>query len=203
MFISFEGLDGSGKSTQINLLKSKLELLGYSPLLFREPGGTTISEEIRALLLNHKHAEMTPVTEVMLFFASRAQLMAEKIIPALQKNTIVIADRFVDSSFAYQGFGKGISMALLESLARHATQNITPDVTFLLDIDFAQSQLRQDERGKKDRMENMPEDLWNRIRNGYHHLAKQNTNRWVIIDAEQSQHDIHNQIWTHLEKLKI
>ena len=203
MFISFEGLDGSGKSTQINLLQSKLQLLGYSPLLFREPGGTEISEEIRSLLLNHKHSEMTPVTEVMLFFASRAQLMSEKIIPALQKNTIVIADRFVDSSFAYQGFGKGISMELLESLARHATQNMMPDVTFLLDIDFAQSQLRQDERGKKDRMENMPEELWNRIRNGYHQLAKQNTNRWVIIDAKQSQHDIHDQIWTHLQKLKM
>lgn len=203
MFISFEGLDGSGKSTQIQLLTSKLERLGKKHLFIREPGGTIISEEIRSLLLNHKHDNMTAETEVMLFFASRAQLMSEKIIPALESKHIVIADRFVDSSFAYQGYGKGISLDLLESLSRHATKNILPNVTFLLDIDYEQSQERQENRGQKDRLEKMNKELWNRIQNGYHTLVDKEPNRWVVINANQSTDEIHQLIWDKLYLLGL
>lgn len=203
MFISFEGLDGSGKSTQIKLLKSKLESAGFEPLLIREPGGTHISEEIRTLLLNNKHHNMTSVTEVLLFFASRAQLMKEVVEPALSENKVVIADRFVDSSFAYQGYGRGIDLDFLKNLSKQSTFGIMPEITFLLDIEHAVSNTRQNVRGEKDRMERMPDELWNKIRFGYLELAKQEPQRWKVLDATQQPEIIHLQIMNALKPLGI
>jgi len=199
VFITFEGMDGSGKSTQIRLLAEKLTALGREPLTIREPGGTSLSEEIRQVLLAHRKGSVSLTAEVLLFFAARAQLVEEVILPRLEKGDIVIADRFVESSFAYQGYGKGMDMGFLKNLARQVTRNLVPDVTFYLDINLEGSLSRQDSRGTRDRLESMDTETWNRIRNGYHDLIKTHPERWVVINAGESVGHIHNRIWSELE----
>lgn len=199
MFISFEGMDGSGKTTQIQLLMQYFNQLGKEPLLIREPGGTEISEIIRQVLLGHYEHQMNPVSEVLLFFASRAQLMSQKIQPALASGQPVIADRFADSSFAYQGYGRGISMELLTVLVKETIGNQSPDLTILLDVDYTTSQLRQAGRGKKDRMETMSKEMWEKIREGYFQLVEKSPNRWIVINSQQSESDIHQQIIHQLQ----
>lgn len=199
MFITFEGMDGSGKSTQIRLLAEKLTALGREPLTIREPGGTHLSEEIRQVLLAHRKGSVSLTAEVLLFFAARAQLVDEVILPRLEKGDIVIADRFVESSFAYQGYGKGMEMGFLKTLARQVTRNLVPDVTFYLDINLEGSLSRQDSRGTRDRLESMDPETWNRIRDGYHDLIQAHPERWVVINAGDTVGHIHHQIWTELE----
>lgn len=199
MFITFEGMDGSGKSTQIRLLAEQLSTLGREPLTIREPGGTAISEEIRQVLLAHRKGAVSLTAEVLLFFAARAQLVEEVILPRLKQGDIVIADRFVESSFAYQGFGKGMDLPFLKTLAKQVTHNLKPDVTFFLDVDWELSHRRQDNRGTRDRLESMPRETWERIRNGYYQMIAEDPARWVVLDASETAGQIHTHIWTKLE----
>lgn len=197
MLISFEGIDGCGKSTQIDLLKKYLESKGLNFFVFREPGGTDISERVRSLLL-HDSDEMDSVTELLLFSAARSQLIVEKVNPLIAKNEIVILDRFYDSTTAYQGYGRGSrdleSIHILNRLASHST---VPDITFYLRIDPELAHVRTAEFSK-DRMESAGIEFFRLVSNGYDELAKVE-NRFVIIDASKTIDEIHSKI---IETLK-
>ncbi len=172
MFITFEGIDGSGKTTQIKLLKEELIKENFNVEVFREPGGTAISEKVRELLLKDEF-EVHPVTELLLFSAARAQLVAEKILPLLQKETIVILDRFFDSTIAYQGFGRQLlSESEIEKISRIATQNLVPDITFYLNISLREAQKRT-QLSSGDRIERSGEDFYKRVIHGYDTLSEQ------------------------------
>lgn len=197
MLISFEGIDGCGKSTQIELLRKYFELNDLKYSIFREPGGSEISEKIRALLL-HESKEMDSVTELLLFSAARSQLIKEKVMPLLEKNEIVILDRFYDSTTAYQGYGRNLKnlkvIQILNQLASHST---VPDITFYLKIDPEMAQERT-VKLSKDRMESSGIDFFRSVSNGYEELAKKE-NRFITIDATKNIESIHTDIIKHLE----
>lgn len=198
MLISFEGIDGCGKSTQIKLLEEHFEQKRIKCSVFREPGGTEISERIRSLLL-HETEEMDPVTELLLFSAARSQLIQEKVLPLLRKNEIVILDRFFDSTTAYQGYGRKSadlnSIHVLNQLATHHTQ---PDLTFYLRIDPTEAAKRTS-GARKDRMENAGHQFFTDVSKGYDELAK-SEERIYSIDAILSELEIHAQIVSIIEK---
>lgn len=199
MLISFEGIDGCGKSTQIDKLKSYLDHKSINYHIYREPGGTEISEKIRSLLL-HESTEMDPVTELLLFSAARSQLISEKIIPHLRKNEIVILDRFFDSTTAYQGYGREFGeIEQIRALNKIATKETVPDITFYLRIvpkKAAERTIQTD----KDRMENSGVEFFNKVVDGYDKIASEQE-RFVIIDADQSVDEIHQQIVNLLSKM--
>lgn len=198
MLISFEGIDGCGKSTQINLLKEHFEQKGINYSVFREPGGTEISERIRSLLL-HETDEMHPVTELLLFSAARSQLIQEKVLPLLEKNEIVILDRFFDSTTAYQGYGrKSAELQSIHVLNRLATHHTKPDLTFYLKIDPKEAEKRTS-GVRKDRMENSGYQFFADVSKGYDELAK-GEERIHSIDAMLSELEIHSQIVSIIEK---
>ncbi|MDX1642197.1 MAG: dTMP kinase [Balneolaceae bacterium] len=198
MLISFEGIDGCGKSTQIELLKKHFEQKGLTYSVFREPGGTEISEKIRSLLL-HETDDMHPVTELLLFSAARSQLIQEKVLPLLKRNKIVILDRFFDSTTAYQGYGRESaelqSIHVLNQLAAH---QIKPDLTFYLKIDPKEAEKRTS-GDRKDRMENAGEQFFKNVSKGYDELAK-TEERIHSIDAMLSELEIHAKIVSAIEK---
>lgn len=197
MLISFEGIDGCGKSTQIELLKTYFKKVKTPFSIFREPGGTEISEKIRNLLL-HETDEMNSVTELLLFSAARSQLVSEEISPRLKKGEIVILDRFYDSTTAYQGYGrKSAELSQIETLNSLATHQTVPDITFYLRIDPETASKRTD-GGEKDRMERSGDDFFKDVCDGYDELSKQE--RFEIIDATQSPEIIHQQILKRVEK---
>jgi len=190
-FISFEGLDFSGKSTQIVTLTDSLKEVGKDVLLIREPGGTEISEKIRSLLLDKKHMKMTDVCEVLLYSAARHQLVHEKIQTALKQNIFVIADRYVDSTTAYQGYGRQLSMPFIEQLNMIATEEMMPSITFYLDIDIKTLMDRKRIRKSEvDRLESQENIFYERIRKGYLKLAELNTSRIVVLDGTLSIEEI-------------
>ena len=196
MFISFEGLDGCGKSTQALLLKQRLETNGKRVLLLREPGGTKISEKIREILLDKIHSEMNPIAEIFLFSSARAQLVSEIIKPALQENDIVICDRYVDSTTAYQGFGRGISLESVRAINTIATQELLPDVTFFLDIPVHEAiHRRKKSRNENDRMEEAKISFFHNIYNGFLSIMNNEPQRFLRIDGMKSINDIHNEVW--------
>lgn len=196
MLITFEGIDGCGKSTQIELLKSYLDGKGISVHIFREPGGTALSEEIRTLLL-HSKEEINPVTEMLLFSAARSQLIAEKVKPLLSKNEIVILDRFYDSTTAYQGYGRtSASLEQILSLNETASHGLVPDLTFYLKLSYSESRKRT-EKDEKDRMEQSGEEFFKRVIQGFDDLALSES-RVISVDALQSTTQIHNQIISYL-----
>ncbi len=208
MFITFEGIDLCGKTTQAEILVKRLKSLGYDVLFVREPGGTKISEEIRNILLSEQNQEMDPVTELFLFSASRAQLVKEAIIPALKSNKIVICDRFYDSTLAYQGYGRGIDIEKIKVINELASSGITPDITFLIDIPVEEIYRRKmskstaTKKDNSDRMENSGFDFFERVRNGYLEIAKR-SERFIVIDGMKGIDEISQQIWSIvLEKLK-
>jgi len=190
-FITFEGPEGSGKSTHAKRLYNFLRKKGYSVILLREPGGTKISEEIREILLDKRNKKMDIKTETLLYLASRAQLVKEKIVPALRKGKIVILDRFHDSTLAYQGYGGGINLRFLEELGKFVNGKIIPDLTFLLDIDTHKGLKRC---GHKDRIEEKPFSFHQRVRKGYLELAKKNPKRFFIIRGDKEIHFIEKKI---------
>lgn len=197
MFITFEGIDFSGKSTQIRLLEQRLRERGDSVLLVREPGGTAISEKIRAILLDRAHDAMDDVTEFLLFSASRSQLVRETIVPALASGAHVIADRFHDSSTAYQGYGRGLDILAIESVHRIATHGLMPDLTFFIDIPVdAGFERRNATERAIDRMEAADRMFFERIRAGYLLLAKEHGSRFVRIDGMLPINDIADTIWS-------
>ncbi len=198
MLISFEGIDGCGKSTQINLLKTYFEKQGVDYSVFREPGGTEISERIRSLLL-HETDEMDPVTELLLFSAARSQLIREKVLPLLKEKRIVILDRFYDSTTAYQGYGrKSADLNSIHVLNELATHHTKPDITFYLRIDPKEAEKRTD-GNLKDRMENAGFDFFSKVSAGYDELAEQEE-RIHSIDATLAPEVIHSEIVTIIEK---
>ncbi len=184
--ITFEGIDGSGKTTQIRYLESFLQSIGHEVLLLREPGGTKIGEEIRKLLLDMKHQEMTPETELFLFEAARAQLVREVIRPALQEGKWVICDRYMDSSVAYQGYGRGLPVRLVEVLNSLAVDEMTPDLTSLLELGpaaRAERLSRRHDSGQGDRIDVETERFKQRVCEGFRAIADAEPSRVVRVES--------------------
>jgi dTMP kinase len=194
-FISFEGIDFSGKTTQINLLKSYLLKKGYEVSIIREPGGTIISEKIREILLDKKHTNMHDRTELFLYSAARVQLLEEKIIPLLEKGSIVIADRFVDSTTAYQGYGREIDPQIIRQINELATGGILPALTFYLKLEPQQvDERRKNRKEEQDRLEISGDEFYKRVYKGYEEIADYYKERIVTIDAYGSIETIQNKI---------
>ncbi|NNE92245.1 MAG: dTMP kinase [Verrucomicrobiales bacterium] len=207
VFISFEGSEGCGKSTQIARLESRLAGEGHEVLRTREPGGTVLGEHVRKLLQHTPEVEnMTPESELFLFAASRAQLVREKIRPALEAGTWVIADRFLDSTTVYQGIGRGLGVEEVNAMNSFAIGDTKPQLTILLDLDAETGHQRAVESGDDgpDRMENQPMEFFETVRNGYLELAKQEPDRIAVIDASKSIEEVEAAIWAECEgRLKI
>ena len=194
-FISFEGIDGAGKTTQIELLKKRLEKNNYKVKVFREPGGMDISESLRKIILN-KSFDISSNTEMLLFLAARSELVTKVIYPALEKGYYVICDRYIDSTVAYQGFGRKIDIKIINDLNKFVTLGLLPTVTFYLDIPVKTMILRKNKENN-DRMENSGLKFFERVRSGYFDLELKN-NRFVKIDASQNIKKIETQIWSSL-----
>src|SRR5438309_10183892 len=200
-FITFEGSEGCGKSTQVQRLAARLEKLGIPFLITREPGGTPIGESIRDLLqFAPQSAGMTPETELLLFEASRSQLVREVIRPALESGKCVIADRFFDSSTVYQGVARKLDRKVVRQLNAFAVGDCVPDVTFLLDVDLETARSRMQGPRRPDRMEQQTVEFYEQVRDGYQELAKWQRDRIVVIKGWQSPHDIEKEIWETLVK---
>ena len=197
-FITLEGVEGSGKTTQILLLKKALRKKGLKVILTREPGGTPIGDQIRRILLDRKNKKMTALTELLLYEAGRAQHVSEKIRPALKQNKIVISDRYYDASTAYQGAARSLPPALVKNLNQIAAQGVKPDLTFILDLPVSVGLSRMKKRycssKKIDRIELEKEAFHKKIRQGYLKLAKKEPGRIKVIDANQTPKDIHTEI---------
>ena len=195
MFITFEGIDGSGKSTQANFLKNQLQNDGYDVILLREPGGTIISEKIRDLVLNHRASSVSPLTEALLIASSRYQLVNEIILPAIKKNTIVICDRYIDSTIAYQGYGRGINISWLNEINKYSLMHANPELTYLFDLKVEDSMLRIKNKNK-DRIEQEGKDFLSKVRNGYLKLAK-NSKRFILLNAMDSPEKLKNKVYNY------
>ncbi len=204
LFITVEGIDGSGKSTQVSMIKDYLSSLGWAVYVTREPGGTEISEKIRSILLDCKNKDMEPLTELFLFLASRAQHTMEVVIPHLKKGEAVVSDRYADSSVAFQGWGRKIGWELVENLNYVATFGIEPHLTILLDIppELGQERLSL-VQGKlfKDRMEGEKGEFHKLVRYGYLDLAKRHSNRIKVIDGTKSVSNVWSEIKHHIDEL--
>ena len=179
-FITFEGIDGCGKTTQINLLSKYLNSLKEDNAIVREPGGTNVSEKIREILLDDKN-EISNSTETLLFLSSRSQLINEIIISNIENNIFTICDRYTDSTLAYQGYGRGLEIPMLSILNDFATSGIEPDLTFVLDIELSESIKRVGQN--KDRMEQSGLDFLKRVREGYHSIIASNKERYKLIEC--------------------
>ena len=195
MFITFEGIDGSGKSTQANFLKNQLQNDGYDVILLREPGGTIISKKIRDLVLNHRASSVSSLTEALLIASSRYQLVNEIILPALKKNTIVICDRYIDSTIAYQGYGRGINISWLNEINKYSLMHANPELTYLFDLKVEDSMLRIKNKNK-DRIELEGKDFLSKVRNGYLKLAK-NSKRFILLNAMDSPEKLKNKVYNY------
>ncbi len=186
MFITFEGPEGSGKTSQIASLAELLRSKDFKVLTTREPGGTAIGDQVRECLHDVNNQEMTAVTELLLYSASRAQLVDELLRPKLAEGYIILCDRFVDSTLAYQGYGRGLDLNALKSISQFATTNLQPDLTLLLDIDVERGLARRiandDEMNRLD-LEKV--SFHQRVREGYHLLREANKERWVTVDADR------------------
>lgn len=200
-FISVEGIEGVGKSTAIQYVESLLKEAGLKYTLTREPGGTKIAEKIRAVLLSEHEESMCSDTELLLMFATRAQNLAYVIKPALARHEWVVSDRFHDASFAYQGGGRGIEKPRIRALSNWVLGDFKPDLTLLLDAPVEVGQQRMVARGKKDRIEAETVSFFNRVREAYLDLAKEEPERFVIIDASQSLESVQKQIKSVLQKI--
>ena len=199
-FITFEGSEGSGKSTQAERLATRLQQCGVPYVVTREPGGTPIGESIRDLLQFAPHnSNMTPETELLLFEASRSQLVREVIKPALERGMCVIADRFSDSTTVYQGAARKLDREMIERLNAFVVGDCVPDITFVLDVDASTAESRmQREPRKADRMEQQPAEFYKRVREGYRELAAYEPKRIVLINGSRDPDEIETAIWEKL-----
>lgn len=200
LFIVMEGPDGSGKTTQINLLKEYLEEAGYECLITREPGGTVIGEEVRQLILNPEHKEMSPVTEMLLYAASRAQLVHEVIGPALEEGKIVISDRFVDSSIVYQGIARKLGISTVSSVNAPGIGIYRPDGIFFIDLSEAEGLRRKKEQKNLDRMEQEGIDFHHMVSEGYRKVLSDRP-EVMKIDGGRSIDTIQKKIRNHVDEL--
>lgn len=199
MFITFEGIDLSGKSTQIKLLKKYLEQKKKKVISVREPGGTVISEKIRDILLDKEHLKMEYLTEFLLFSASRQQLTKEVIIPHLKKKYFVLSDRYYDSSSAYQGYGGMLDLNIIKKINTIATGGLVPDLTFLINISIDECVRRKKHMKKtEDRIEQKKISYYKKVSEGYLKIADNNKRRFVVIDGNRSVEEIHNEIVSHV-----
>jgi dTMP kinase len=200
MLITFEGIDFCGKSVQIEQLIGRLQQHRIPHILLREPGGTIIAEKIRDVLLTREAEAMSPITEYLLYSAARAQLVRQQIEPALERGWLVICDRFADSSTAYQGYGRGIDLKLVQQINAFATNGITPQLTFLIDIDLEEMERRKQHGQTLDRMENEQRSFFERVRQGFLKMAAQEAERFYLIDGKRTIHSIAEEVWTQVQQ---
>ncbi len=195
-FFSLEGIDGSGKTTQLELLANALEAKGYKVVKFREPGGSIISEQIRSLLLDRTFkGKMDNTTELLLYNAARAQVISEVILPALQDGNIVLADRFAFSTLAYQGYGRNISLKKVNELSAITCENCFPELTIILDIDAKESKIRRSKRaGAPDRLEAEADSFFTKVQEGYRQIAKDYPDSVALFNALLPKEEIHEKI---------
>lgn len=194
MFITFEGPDGSGKSTQINRLAATLQQLGYVIYSTREPGGTPIGDQIRTVLFDLENTSMDPRTEILLFQASRAQHVSQVIRPRLERGELVLCDRFADSTLAYQGYGHCLDRTELQTIINFATGGLQPDLTLLLDLPAEVGLARREKGGDWNRLDAFTLAFHCRVRDGYLEMAQAEPQRWAVLNAELSADDLQVEI---------
>ena len=200
MFISFEGIDGSGKSTQLTLLREWFEERGHRVITVREPGATLLSESIREILLSNKQS-ISPTAELLLFSAARTQLVETVIQPALERGDIVLCDRYVDSTTAYQGYGRMLDMNEVQVCNRIATRGVMPTVTYFIDVPYDQAQQRMQfhpSQAEPDRMERSGRAFYERVRAGYLAIAAAEPERCRVVDGLQARDAVHAAVRSHL-----
>jgi len=200
-FITIEGIEGVGKTTNINFIEQYLRQAGKDILLTREPGGTVIGEKIRALLLDAKQAHIEDDAELLMMFAARAQHLAELIKPALEENKWVICDRFTDATYAYQGGGRGIAFERIAQLEQWVQGELRPDVTLLLDLPVQQGLERAGQRSEPDRFEREKTEFFERVRRAYLDMARAEPQRYRMIDASVALTEVQAQVQTILDEL--
>ena len=200
LFVTFEGGDGAGKTTQIELLASSLVAeRGIEPVTTREPGGTELGSHIRALLLHGEH--VAPRAEALLYAADRAHHIETKVRPVLERGGVVLQDRFMDSSIAYQGAGRELDAGDIEAISRWATSGLLPDLTVLLDIEPGIGRARRGGRGAEDRLEREADEFHRRVREHFLRLAERDSARYLRISAEKPRHEIAAQVWQRVSEL--
>jgi len=210
LFVTFEGPEGSGKSTQIVAMHKWLRGKGYEVVRTREPGSTAVGDQIRKLLLAPDNQDILPMSEALLYSASRAQLVSQVIRPHLERGGVVLCDRYVDSTFAYQGYGRGMDMSALATMVDLATGGLVPDLTVYLDLPIEVGLKRRGLRrqggelqlplfGKWDRLDVQELDFHRRVREGYLEMAREDPGRWVVVDATQPVNVIEAEIRTRVE----
>ncbi len=202
LFLTFEGIDGCGKSTQIARAAQYLESKGIPSILTREPGGTPVAEKIRELILSPQNSEMKDSCELLLYLSARAQHVVEKILPALEEGKVVLCDRFQEATFAYQGFGRGIPLHQLQQLNEFATGGLVPARTFIFDISVECAFERMQKMNKTpDRLENSPEEFYRKIREGYLALASAHPGRIVLLQGDKSIDEIFEDVKKEIDLL--
>ncbi|MFA6470742.1 MAG: dTMP kinase [Candidatus Latescibacterota bacterium] len=199
LLITFEGIDGSGKSTQAILLQKRLEELGIPVFLYREPGGTSIGEKIRSILLDKMHSEMFPLTELFLYLAARAQITSQRIVPSLNDGSIVLMDRYLDSTIAYQGYARGLGVELLRELNMLATGGLLPDATFVIDCDPCVALKRN--TSLPDRLESEGIEFMKQVREGFLLLSKMEPERVFVFDGARDVSTIENEIYQKVKTI--
>ena len=199
LFISFEGGEGSGKSTQAERLARRLRAHHCQVLLTYEPGGTALGNELRDLLKSNPRVALSAGAELLLFAAARSQLTQEVILPALDKGVCVICDRYMDSTTAYQGYGRGLPLDTVETVNRFATHGLQPDLVFLLDMQPDESLERK--RLPRDRIEDEGSSFHKRVRAGYLEMAAREPKRWLVVDAALQPDEVEQRIWSRIEPL--
>jgi len=205
-FITFEGPDGSGKTTQIQALRQALVAEGYAVMLLREPGGTTIGDQIRTVLHEVQNVDMLPNAELLLYSASRAQLVGQVIRPALADGNVVLCDRYADSTLAYQGYGHGLDLDLLRAVTTFATGGLRPNLVIYLDLDAAEGLCRKEQAFREggcewNRMDQKELAFHQRARSGYLELAASEPDRWLVLDATQPVDVLKRTIRAHVKQL--
>lgn len=194
MFITLEGSEGCGKTSLMPLLADDLTALGYQVLKTREPGGTSIGDQVRAILADFKNTDMLPRTEVLLFQASRAQLVEQVIRPALAHGDIVLSDRFAESTIAYQGYGHQLNIDLVRSIVEFATGGLKPDLALFLDVDVEEGLRRKDAGGDRNRLDTFDLSFYQRVRQGYLDMVNAEPQCWVVIDANGTQEEVREEV---------
>ena len=204
LFITFEGIEGCGKTTQIGHLTSYLKRTHRPFLLTREPGGTGVGEKIRQILLSSENAGIEPMAELFLYAAARVQHFRQVIQPALAEGKTVLCDRYADATLAYQGFGRGLDQAWIEEIHARAVENVKPELTFLLDLPVEEGLRRawkriENDRVKEDRFEKEALDFHERVREGYLTLARREPRRIIVLDGMKDEQELHQEIISHLD----